>query len=444
MDSTSRPPALIRCARFVVRRRRLILVGAVIGFVLSGALGGGVASKLSSGGFDDPHAESTRAQQYLDAHFAQGGMPNVVLLVTADTGLDVDSPTVAAAGQALTTELTHEPHVVFAASYWSTGNAPPLATADGRRALVFARIEGDSNAVNHAMETIGPKYVRSGGGVTVEVGGFGEVFREVNHTIEHDLVRAEMIALPITLILLLLVFRSAVAALLPLAIGAMSIVGTFLALLVINAFTEVSVFSLNLTTAMGLGLAIDYSLFIVSRYREELATGHEPPIAIERTVATAGRTVGFSALTVAASLCALLVFPLAFLKSFAYAGIAVATLAGFYAVVVLPALLALLGRRVDALSLRKRPLPPPEHGFWYRTAMRVMKRPIPFATGAILLLLFLGSPVGRIHLGLPDDRVLPADKPARQAADVIRHEFDSQEAGALSVVVPGLDPSAHA
>src|SRR5262249_1821641 len=158
-----------------------------------------------------------------------------------------------------------------------------------------------------------------------------EVFREVGSTIEGDLARAEAIALPITLILLLIIFGSAVAAALPLAIGALSVVGTFVVLLTINRFTEVSVFSLNLTTPMGLGLGIDYSLFIVSRYREELRAGHEPNIAVERTVATAGRTVAFSALTVAASLCALLVFPLAFLKSFAYAGVAVAALAGFNA-----------------------------------------------------------------------------------------------------------------
>ena len=253
-----------------------------------------------------------------------------------------------------------------------------------------------------------------------------------------------MIALPITLLLLLLVFGSGVAALLPLAIGALSIVGTFLVLLVINSFTEVSVFSLNLTTGMGLGLAIDYSLFIVSRYREELRAGAEPNIAIERTVATAGRTVAFSALTVAASLCALLVFPLAFLKSFAYAGIAVAALAGLYAVVVLPALLAVLGRRVDALTIRRQAINPPEEGFWHKMAVRVMRRPIPFATAAIVVLLFLGSPALRMQLGLPDDRVLPRDKPARQVSDIIRNEFPSKEAGALSVVSPGLDAAARA
>jgi RND superfamily putative drug exporter len=436
--------ALVRLARVIIRRRRLILVAAVIAFALSGMLGGSVAEKLSSGGFEDPGAESTKAQHYLDDHFTQAGMPNILLLVTADPDLSVDDPNIAAAGQALTTELSQEHGVVFAASYWSTGGAPPLKTTDGHRALVFARLDGNPNEVNKAMDVLGPKYTRAGGGMTVAVGGFGEIFREVGQTIEHDLVRAEMIALPITLVLLVLVFGSGVAALLPLAIGALSIVGTFLVLLVINSFTEVSVFSLNLTTGMGLGLAIDYSLFIVSRYREELRAGAEPTIAIERTVATAGRTVAFSALTVAASLCALLVFPLAFLKSFAYAGIAVAALAGLYAVVVLPALLAVLGRRVDALTIRRQAISPPEEGFWHNMALRVMRRPIPFATASIVVLLFLGSPALRMQLSLPDDRVLPPDKPARQVSDILRREFPSKEAGALSVVAPGVDAAARA
>jgi RND superfamily putative drug exporter len=435
---------MVQMARLIVRRRRLILVSAVIAFALSGMLGGNVASKLSSGGFEDPGAESTKAQHYLDSHFTQAGMPNILLLVTADPGLSVDDPNIAATGQALTTDLSQEHGVVFAASYWSTGGAPPLKTADGHRALVFARFDGTSNELNKAMDTLGPKYTRTGGGVTVAVGGFGEIFREVGHTIQHDLTRAEMIALPITLLLLLLVFGSGVAALLPLAIGGLSIVGTFLVLMVINSFTEVSVFSLNLTTGMGLGLAIDYSLFIVSRYREELRSGAEPAIAIERTVATAGRTVAFSALTVGASLCALLVFPLAFLKSFAYAGIAVAALAGLYAVVVLPALLAVLGRRVDALTIRKQAINPPEEGFWHNMALRVMRRPIPFATASIVVLLFLGSPALRMQLSLPDDRVLPASTPARQVSDIIRHEFPSNEAGALSVVAPGVDAAGQA
>jgi RND superfamily putative drug exporter len=206
----------------------------------------------------------------------------------------------------------------------------------------------------------------------------------------------------------------------------------------------VSVFALNMTTAMGLGLAIDYSLFIVSRFREELGAGHAPDEAVVRTVRSAGRTVAFSAMTVAASLCALLVFPLAFLRSFAYAGVAVSLLAGIYAVVVLPAILAVLGHRINKLTLWKRSTHPADEGFWHGMAIRVMRRPVPFATTAIVLLLLLGSPFLRIQLGLPDDRVLPASMPSRVVSDVIRDEFTSEEAGALSIVATGIgDPAAR-
>ena len=435
---------LQRLGRFAVRRRRPIVVAAIMLFALSGALGGGVAQKLSSGGFTDDAAESSKAEDFLAAHFTGGGTPNVILLVTADPGTTVDDPGVVAAGNALTAALAHEPHIAYAASYWSIGQPPPLATATKQRALVLARFDGDEDQLQKAMKVLTPKYTSHADGLDVRVGGYGEVFHEVGTTIEHDLVRAEAIALPITLVLLLLVFGSAVAAALPLAIGGLSIVGTFLTLLVINHFTQVSVFSLNMTTAMGLGLSIDYSLFIISRYREELRAGHEPSDAVVRTVRTAGRTVAFSALTVAASLCALLVFPLAFLKSFAYAGVAVAALAGLYAVVVLPALLAVLGRRIDKLTVFKRSTNPPEEGFWHGMAVRVMKRPLPFATAAIALLLVLGAPAIHMQLGLPDDRVMPPSKPARQVQDIIRHEFNSEEAGALSVVAPGVDATTEA
>jgi len=275
--------------------------------------------------------------------------------------------------------------------------------------------------------------------VSVQVGGLGPVFAQVNKTIEKDLVRAEVIALPITLLLLLFIFRGVVAAVVPLAIGALAVVGTFLVLFVINEFTEVSVFALNLTTAMGLGLAIDYSLFIVSRYREELEH-HETAEAIRRTVLTAGRTVLFSALTVAASLCALLVFDIAFLKSFAYAGLAVSALAGLYAVVVLPAMLAALGPKIDAWPVRKRRTRAARAeaeatGFWHRAATFVMKRPIPVTVGILALLLFLGAPTAGMKLGFPDDRVLPPGKSARDTQDVLREDFSAAEAGAAAVVI---------
>ncbi len=433
---------LARLAGSVIRHRKVVLVGSVLLFAVSGAFGGGVAAELSSGGFDDPASESVQADEALLDTFGSG-TPNLVLLVTADDGTTVDDPAVEAAGVALTEELAAEEHLTNVVSYWTLDHAPPLKGSRGDRALVLGRIEGDQNEVNHRVEELAG-YARSGDGITVEMTGFAQVFSEVGTTIEDDLVRAEAIALPITLVLLLLVFGTVVSASLPLAIGALSVVGTLAVLRIINMVTEVSIFSLNLTTAMGLGLAIDYSLFVVSRFREELHAGHEPHDAVRRTVQTAGRTVAFSAVTVAASLCALLVFPLAFLRSFAYAGVAVAFLAGAFSVVVLPAILAALGPKVDKLTIFRRSTQEHDEGFWHRMAIFVMRRPIPVAAGAIAVLLFLGAPFLALDLSLPDDRVLPASAPSRQAADVLREEFSSGEAGAASVVARGIgDPAAR-
>ncbi len=430
---------LTRFARLSTNHARAVVIAAVVVFAVAGALGGGVADHLTSGGFDDPSSESERADDALAERF-DTGVPNLLLLVTARDG-DVDNPAVAAAGQALTAELAAEDGVADVVSYWSEGNAPPLRNGDGSRALVVARVEGNDDQVEDRVTELAPRYehwagVGDSGAVDVELGGFAEVFHEVGDTIEEDLVRAEMIALPITLVLLILVFGSVVAASLPLVIGVMSIIGTFFVLRVLAALTDVSIYALNLTTALGLGLAIDYSLFVVSRYREELRAGYAPRVAATRTVRTAGRTVAFSALTVAASLCATLVFPIAFLRSFAYAGVAVALLAGLFSVVVLPAILVLLGHRVNALTLWRRSVTPPEEGFWHRVATVVMRRPIPIATAVVALLLVLGAPFLGLRLSSPDDRVLPESADVRQVHDVLREEFSSEEAGALSVVAP--------
>src|SRR5919106_1546009 len=392
---------LTRFARLSTRHARAVVIAAVLVFAVAGAIGGGVADHLTSGGFEDPSSESSRADEPLAERF-DTGVPNLLLLVTAPGG-DVDEPAVAAAGQALTEELAAAEGVADVVSYWSEGNASPLRNDDGSRALVVARVEGNDDQVEDRVTELAPRYERTAadGGVDVEVGGFAEVFHEVGDTIEEDLVRAEMIALPITLVLLILVFGSVVAASLPLVVGVMSIVGTFFVLRGLAALTDVSIYALNLTTALGLGLAIDYSLFVVSRYREELRAGHAPRVAATRTVRTAGRTVAFSALTVAASLCAMLVFPIAFLRSFAYAGVAVALLAGVFSVVVLPAILVLLGHRVNALTLWRRSVTPPEEGFWHRVATVVMRRPIPIATVVVALLLVLGAPFLGLRLASP-------------------------------------------
>ena len=439
---------LARIARFAVARRRFVLVASVVLFALGGALGGGVAEELSSGGFEDPGSESFQADQTLLDTFGTG-VPNIVLLVSvADAPGDapaVDAPAAQAAGLDLTERLAETEHLTNVVSYWSIGNQPPLRSDGGDRALVIGRIAGTQDEVDDRIAEIAPQFEgKTAEGLDVEVTGFAETFRQVGHQIESDLLRAEMIALPITLVLLLFIFRGVVAAALPLAIGALSVVNTFLVLRIINSLTEVSVFALNLTTAMGLGLAIDYSLFVVNRYREELGHGHDPHTAVVRTVRTAGRTVAFSAGTVAASLLALLIFPIAFLKSFAYAGVAVAGLAGLFSVVVLPAMLAALGTRVNALPVGRRleRTTPEEDGFWYRAATRVMHRPGAITVAVIAVLVVAGLPFLSIELGLPDDRVLPESAPARAAADVIRDEFTSNEAGATSIVATGIGDTA--
>jgi putative drug exporter of the RND superfamily len=415
----------------------------VVFFIAAAVLGGGVASRLGSGGFDDPASESSRAADTIKRAFGKQ-QPDLVFLVTARSGT-VDDPAVGAAAEELTRKLAAEKKVARAVSYWSLGSPPPLRSEDGRQALVLVSLRGSEDQVQEAARDLSPKYGHDSGPITVRVGGFAEVFRQVNHEVEADLLRAELIAFPITLLLMILVFGSLVAAGLPLVVGAIAIVGTFLVLLIVSSLTEVSIFALNLTTGLGLGLAIDYSLFIVSRYREELHNGLAPHNAVVRTVQTAGKTVSFSALTVAVALAALLVFPLAFLRSFAYAGIGVALLAGVGAVVSLPALLAVLGPRVNSLRLLRRDPKPVGEGVWHRIAMIVMRRPVPIAVAIIALLILLGLPFLRIQFGLPDDRVLPSSASSRQVQDDIRTRFVSNEALTLQVVATHIgDPGARA
>ncbi|MBW3662362.1 MAG: MMPL family transporter [Actinobacteria bacterium] len=425
-----------RIAAMLVHRRRAVLIAALLGFIAAGAMGGDVQEHLSVGGFDDPESESTRAAEVLEEHFAQG-IPNLVLLVESRAG-SVDD--VAAEGQSLTERVADAEHVAEAASYWSLGNPPPLRSGDGSKALVLARIEGTQSEQLERAGELREEFTYEDDTFSVSVGGFAATFDEINQIVEEDLVKAELIVFPLTFVLLIIVFGGVVAALLPLGVGGFAIVGTFFVLKLIAQGTEVSIFALNFTTAMGLGLAIDYALLVVSRFREELAAGYDTATAVSRTVQTAGRTVLFSGLTVAAALAALLVFRFAFLRSFAYAGMAVVGLAVVGAVVVLPAGLAVLGPRVNKWQVRKRAARPEhEEGTWHRIAMAVMRRPIPIATVVMVFLTFLGLPFLGVELGFPDDRVLPPGAETREVGDTIRAEFNSNEAVPVQVVVPGVD-----
>src|SRR4051812_6070390 len=442
-----------RLADVLFRRRRRVLVLSLLGLVVAAVLGGPVTGLLSNGGFDDPKSESSRATAYLRDRMGTGN-PDVVVLVTAQGGPgagSVDDAAVADAGRRYTDRLAAHPHPRDVTSYWSAGSVPPLRSADGRSALVVAQVRGPADALVDSTKEVAPLLRSADGPIDVRLSGPGPVFSEVNTTIEHDLLRAELIAIPVTAVLLILVFGSAIAAMLPLAIGILSILGTLLVLRLLNGVTDVSVFALNLTTSMGLGLGIDYSLFLVSRYREEIAGGADPQAALRTTLRTAGRTVLFSAVTVGAAVIALLVFPLYFLRSFAYAGAAVVGFAALAALVVLPALLALAGPRINAFDLR-RPVrralrlgPPPapgaSSGTWHRIATSVMRRPWPVATAVILVLLVLGSPFLGIRFGQSDDRVLPTSAQSRSVGDVLRTQFTVGETQSLDVVAPALRSS---
>lgn len=436
---------LTRLARLALVRRRLVLLTTVLFLAVAGSLGGGVAAELSGGGFDDPQAESTQAARILEQQFGSGA-PNLVLLVTAPGG--VDDPAAVASATELVAQLAAEPGVTQVSSWWTSGRPGGLRSRAGDKAVVLARLPGADDAAVTRVEELAPRYGQPYEGLDVQVGGRAQVFSEVGHTIERDILRAESIAVPITMVLLVLVFGSAVAASLPLLVGVLSILGTFLTLHLLVGVTEVSVYSVNLATSLGLGLGIDYALFMVTRHREELARGRSVTDAVITTVRSAGRTVLFSALTVLLSLSALLVFPLYFLRSFAYAGIASVVFAALGAIVVLPAALAALGHRIDSLDLRKPlrralglPAPRPaglDDGLWSRIAHVVMRRPWPIATAVVLLLVLAATPFSQVAFGLPDDRVLPRDANAFVVGDTLRQEFPGGESLALSVVVPDL------
>lgn len=414
---------------FVTRRARLVLLASIAVFLGAAVLGAGAFGKLqTNNAFEDPAADSTTAQQLLDQHF--GGADSVVLLVHARSGT-VDGPAVRAAGTVATSRLRHTPGVSDVASYWSTRD-PALRSADGRYALVVGAERSTDEVGAKALTALSS----SDRVATVTVGGDAAVTHDITAQVGRSLLIGEAIAVPIILVLLVIAFGSFIAALLPLAIGAIAITGTFAELFLLGSVTPVAVYAINLTTALGLSLAIDYALLMVSRYREELDRGDDPGPAVIRAVATAGRTIVFSGITVAAALAVLLIFPLYFLRSFAYAGIGVVLISIAAAVIVLPALLAVLGRRVNAgrLPWARRRMPPTAAPFWGRVADLAMRRPARIALPVAILLLLVATPVLHGSFGTPDDRVLRPDTSSRAVGDVLRADFPADLAAGVDVV----------
>jgi RND superfamily putative drug exporter len=436
-------------ARFVSRWPKLILLVS-LGAVGLGALAGAdVGQRLQTAGYTDPAAESSTARAVLDRDF--GALrPNLVLLVTAPGG--VDGPAAAAEGRRLCRRLTAEPDLTGVTSYWQT-RSPDLRSRDHTRALILARLRSasaDARGTEARAEELRRAYGGEHAPVRVEAGGSELVDADLARMAREDIHRAELIGIPIIAFILVIVFHGLIASLLPLLIGIIGIIGTTAALRVISGFTEVSVFAPNLAVGLGLGLAVDYALFIVRRHREELRTGADVTTALLRTLNTAGRTVAFSALTVVVSMSAMLLFPMYFLRSFAYAGISVVVLAAVAALVPLSAALAWSGARIDALDVPKlvrtalgRPPRPAGPGTvspaWRRIAVAVTRRPVTFALVTVAVLATFSSQFLALEIGIPDDRALPAGTESHRVQQHLREDFPVPPTTAVDVVARGAD-----
>jgi uncharacterized membrane protein YdfJ with MMPL/SSD domain len=408
-------------ASLAQRHGKRTAIVAIIFFAVAGALGSSVAKHLDPYGADDPSTQSVIADNQLkDDGFRDASV--IVLIQNA-------SPTNAAGQrrvQSIEQQLKSDPDVATVAGYRETQDTD-FISRDGRTTYLAVSLKPTGDKELQDAGTRIKDDLAGAPGVTV--GGYALATEQVNKQVEHDLRTAEMLVFPVLFLLTLWFFRSGVAALLPLMIGGLAIVGTFLILRIASEIGSISIFALNLTTGLGLGLAIDYSLFVVSRYREEIARSGPGMDAMKRTMATAGRTVFFSSITVAAALASLIVFPQRFLYSMGLGGALVALLAATIALTVLPAVLALLGDRVNAWSPKflqrraEREATDHESGFWYRLSRFVMRRPVGIATVTAAMLIVLGIPFWSLKFTSVDAQVLPTSASARQVDDVLRADF---------------------
>jgi uncharacterized membrane protein YdfJ with MMPL/SSD domain len=407
-----------RLARLATAHPGRVLAATAAFAVVAAALGLGVPSRLgrASNDFLPGDAESVRAENAVEQASRLSASPQLLVLVRRPT------PARLARISAL---VRTEP--VFAAL------APPLLSRDRREAIVSAYARGgiSQQRWRKAAERV-DRRLRSLPGTAV--GGPAIAVVQVNHQVQRDLTRAEALAFPALFVIALFVFRSVVAALLPLVVGGLTILAALLLLRVLDAITPVSPYALNIVTGAGLGLAIDYSLLLVSRYREEMGR----PDAIRTTLRTAGRTIAFSSVTVGAAVATLAVFPLGFLRSMGIAGGLVGPLAGIIALTVLPALFALLGPRIDALSVRKRPpVDPTREGGWYRLAHAIMRRPLPIALAAATVLVVLGIPFLSMRFTGIDAGVLPPGASSRVVDEALRRDFPPAFTSPAFAVVHG-------
>ncbi|MBD0322190.1 MAG: MMPL family transporter, partial [Aldersonia sp.] len=418
-----------RWGAFVYRLRFTVIGVMVVGLLGLGAYGLGLEQHLSQSGWDDPGSESAKAAQLADATYGRDHTADVIALYTAPDGKTVDDPQFSAAIVDNLNSLPRDhPDQITGVnfSYWKTDTGQQVASlADKTRQHAFASIaiKGDNDTeLTENFREVRDAFLIDG--VDVQLAGLQPVAGTLNDTMAEDVRRMEILAIPAVGVLLFFIFGGIVAAALPLIVGGLTVVGAWGIVRFLTNFTEVNSFVSPVVSLIGLGLAIDYGLFIVSRFREELAEGYSTSDAVRRSVMTAGRTVVFSATMIVASIGGLLIFPQGFLKSVAYGAIATVTLAAVTAVTILPAILGILGRRVDALGfkwLRKtRTNEEIENGFWGRLTRWVMRHPLRVAIPIVVGLLLLVIPVKDITFGGINEKYLPPDNATRLAQE----EFD--------------------
>ncbi len=432
--------------RVLSRRRRLTLVITLLFVAFAGAWGTGVFGKLSSGdNFTPPSSQSQREANAAEQAFGRNDADVVVLYRSAT--MTVTDP---AYRQAVTTALSSLPRadVAKVSTYWSTGS-PSLVSTDRHSTYAVLQLTGADDAARHqtydAIKNELTPASLAADGVTARVGGNVPMEVAINNEVTADIAKAEGFSMPVLLILLLVIFGSLAAASLPVAIGGVAILGSFTVLRLLTMATTVSIYSVNITTILGLGLGIDYGLFMVTRFREELHRQPTVEQAVARTVATAGRTVAVSGITVAAALTSLMLFPEDFLRSMGYGGVATVAVDVLAALIVLPALLAVLGHRVNALRIRRSVQRPPRDessGAWYRLARSVMRRPLVYVTVITIALLALGAPFLRISWGGTDARTLPAASTIRQVSETLDSQFPVNSTDPIEALITGPGASA--
>ena len=433
-----------RLGHVLVRYRKMAVALFVIGILLAGAIGSLIFSRLDSGGYSNPNSDSYKVYEYLRDELK---VQDPAVVVVIDSGkTEITDPIVTQKALALEKKMAQEDGVTKTLSFWSSGGEATLKSSDGKAAFVL--IYGEGEAFTPQSQQLGEifqkKYDGKIDGLTLYAGGVGVVGHAITEKISQDLKVSEIISIPLTFILLAFVFGALAASAMPLIVGVAAILGAFFILYLFSLFTDVSVYALNLTTGMGLGLGIDYALLMVNRFREELHHGKSVEDSVVATMATAGKTVFYSGLTVLVTMVSLIFFPLPFLKSFGYAGVSVVALAVVGAIIGLPPILALMGNKIDKGVIRKSAITPKEDGRWAQTARMVMKRPTAVVVLSLIILGILAAPVQNIKFAQGDSRMLPASNKAAIATALQDARFPGHTGTPIEIVIfDGADKSAE-